>query len=699
MTLRIYFGDLTHATIGLATETFPLNVGYVAGYCQSRFGHQVEIRLFKYIDQLDAAIVKDPPDILALSNYHWNLNADLAMFRRLAGRRPEALRVMGGPNFPQVPDLQREFLTSRPLIDAHVFLDGEVGFSNIVRLVLDTGNVRDARSAFKEQAVEGCVQLNGDGDLGCTPLPIRLVELDVIPSPYLTGLMDPFFDGQLAPMIQTNRGCPFKCTFCSDGSDLVNRVTRFSFERVQREIAYIVERVPPHIRSLYVSDLNFGMDKRDAEICNELSVAKSRHNYPQYVVCTTGKNSKRRVISAIERLEGALDLSMSVQSLTPSVLKNVKRDNIRVDDFLALKPAISRAKLPTSSEVILGLPGETKRSHFDTLGNLLDLEVDYVIAYTLILVNGAELATPAQRAKWGFQTRFRVITGDFTALENGDRLVETEEVVVGSNTLSFEDYLECRKMALMIALINSPAFRPFLHFLVQNGVRLINLLERMLATIDGVLPVDDSPVGAVARLFREFVDETKAELWDRPDDIVAFFQDPEHFQGLVDGRYGLNLLHTFRARGIVGRFNGLADLLFSHARVKLEQCAGSDRLEEMADQLERYCRGRAHNLLGDDRLMTVPQIRLSYDVDSWLADPDQRLLSEFSWGLDRSVSFVLSAEQHHLVEEGLSRFGESEAGQSRFLTSREIRESTFDRLDINPNSLWRRAVIADTEFS
>lgn len=32
------------------------------------------------------------------------------------------------------------------------------------------------------------------------------------------GLMDPFFDGRLAPIIRTNRCCPFTCTFCHDGS-------------------------------------------------------------------------------------------------------------------------------------------------------------------------------------------------------------------------------------------------------------------------------------------------------------------------------------------------------------------------------------------------------------------------------------------------------------------------------------------------
>jgi len=32
--LRIFFGDLTHDTVGLATEVFPLNIAFVAAYCK-----------------------------------------------------------------------------------------------------------------------------------------------------------------------------------------------------------------------------------------------------------------------------------------------------------------------------------------------------------------------------------------------------------------------------------------------------------------------------------------------------------------------------------------------------------------------------------------------------------------------------------------------------------------------------------------
>jgi len=54
--LKIYLGDLTYTTVTLATEAFPLNVGYIASYCKKLFGDNVEITLFKYIDEIDKAV-------------------------------------------------------------------------------------------------------------------------------------------------------------------------------------------------------------------------------------------------------------------------------------------------------------------------------------------------------------------------------------------------------------------------------------------------------------------------------------------------------------------------------------------------------------------------------------------------------------------------------------------------------------------
>ena len=70
--LKIYLLDLTYDTITLSTAAFPLNIGYIASYTKERFGPNVEITLFKYINDIEQELKKSPPDILGVSNYSWN---------------------------------------------------------------------------------------------------------------------------------------------------------------------------------------------------------------------------------------------------------------------------------------------------------------------------------------------------------------------------------------------------------------------------------------------------------------------------------------------------------------------------------------------------------------------------------------------------------------------------------------------------
>ena len=55
----------------------------------------------------------------------------------------------------------------------------------------------------------------------------RINNINIIPSPYLNGVMDEFFNYPLVPMLETNRGCPFSCAFCADGQASKNKVHRY----------------------------------------------------------------------------------------------------------------------------------------------------------------------------------------------------------------------------------------------------------------------------------------------------------------------------------------------------------------------------------------------------------------------------------------------------------------------------------------
>ena len=76
---------------------------------------------------------------------------------------------------------------------------------------------------------------------------------------------------------ETNRGCPFQCTFCDWGSATAAKVTKFEQERLDAELQWMADR---KIQYVFVCDANFGIQKRDVEIAESVAKIKQKTGYP-----------------------------------------------------------------------------------------------------------------------------------------------------------------------------------------------------------------------------------------------------------------------------------------------------------------------------------------------------------------------------------------------------------------------------------
>ena len=183
---------------------------------------------------------------------------------------PNGIIVWWGPNFALDLPSQEVFFSNNSVIDIYVPVEGEIGFANVIKKALEVKSKDEFRNKMLEDPIDGCITRLKNGKLQYSASPIRTKQLDEIPSPYTTGILDEFFDGKLAPMIQTNRGCPFSCTFCVDGSDLVNKINLFSNERVRKEFHYIDKHDTPNMHSMLLCDLNSVMSPQDLEVCERI---------------------------------------------------------------------------------------------------------------------------------------------------------------------------------------------------------------------------------------------------------------------------------------------------------------------------------------------------------------------------------------------------------------------------------------------
>jgi radical SAM superfamily enzyme YgiQ (UPF0313 family) len=671
--LKIYLGDLTYNTVTLATEAFPLNIAYIGSYCKKLFGSEIEITLFKYIEKIEDAVIRDPPDILGLSNYCWSHNVSYEIFKLCKEKNPNAVNIWGGPNFPLDSPSQIKFMKKYSEVDVYIPTEGEIGFSNVVKKILDSNKDENLGSVIRKNPIDGCMTRDEKDELQFTIPTLRMNQLDEIPSPYLNGMLDTFFDGKLTPMLQTNRGCPFHCTFCTDGRDEVNKINHFSIKRVQDEIDYISKKVPENTHSLHISDLNFGMYPRDLEICEKLAQIQKSTEYPKFIKCTTGKNQKDKIIKAIKKLNDSLRVTMSVQSLDSEVLNNIRRDNISVEHMLALYPALKEANLQTTSEVILGLPGETYENHIQTLRDLVKAKMDEIVVHTCMLLDGSEMNVPGERKKWDLKTKFRVLQRDFAKLNSGKKVLEYEEVVVGSKTMTYDEYIELRILAFIIFVTNRGiVYDSILKFLDENKIDVFELYYEMYKNLKNASE-------QTQEIVERFKKATIEELWDSPEELIENFEKDSEYEKLLNGEAGTQVIYHYLAVVVSEGMDDWTEHVIQTTSNLIKKLTGfNEELESEFKSVTNFSRGLSHNVLGQDRLKTNPEYYFKYDIPKWLSPKNTKKLNELKLDSKTKVSFALDNEQYKIVQDNIDVYGDSDIGRSK-------------TLKMTPNQkLWRK---------
>lgn len=659
----IYLADLSHDGLRIATDCFPLNIGLVAAYAKRQFGEEIDIKLFKYPKALFRAIRERPPDILGVSNYVWNSHLSEWACEMAKQIRPETLTVQGGTNYPFHAAGQAEFLATRPCTDVHVYYEGEVAFTNLVSRYLDVREV----AGVKARAIDGCQFLDpASGRLVSGASVERVKVLDEIPSPYVTGLLDEFFDGRLMPMMETTRGCPFLCNFCNAGDVYFNKVNKFSLEYVQKELEYIGLRVTSlGITSLMLADNNFGMFTRDAEVSKLIKRSQDQYGWPLQIGAWTGKNSKERVIKATEILGASLSINMAVQTMDQTVLVNIKRDNISLESYRGINAVLAKQNRSQEAEIIVPLPGETLHSYLRGLEDLMASGVRKVTSYTLQLLYGTDYKDAAYRQAHGYVGKWRVVPLDFGRYE-GRVILDAEEVAVSSKTMSFQDYLQIRSLAFVTELAyNNFISHEMVKYLGERGVSAFvwvrHIWERLAQAPTEIRAVHDS-----------FLRETRDELWDSEEALLAFYRRPEHYERLMQGDAGGNVLFKHKSLVITQHLPSWVSFIMENgAELVLSRALSSEEARSVKREvaaLDAFMQAKLVGVLNAAGSTNDLVIDSPYHVLRWISDPAGRPFSSFEAG-ESSVQyrFYFDATQMAERQDTFRRYGTDISGLTRIL--------------------------------
>ncbi len=343
--------------------------------------------------------------IILCSNYLWTGQNNLKLAKALKERYPRSVTIVGGPSVPKFDYSCRTFFEQHPYVDIAVHGEGEATTAELLEKLV-AGSASDDRTflsniagiTYRQKSISGRDEVVSTGDRE------RIQDLGSLPSPYLTN----WFRSEDArkwdaAIIETNRGCPYGCTFCDWGSATRSKVRHFPVERVENEIEWIARH---GISKLWIADANFGMFDRDINIASTIASCRKKHGYPEQVIVNYAKKGTDRISEIVGILRSA-DIAtqgiISIQTTDPQTLENVKRSNIRTEQYEELIQIFRKNELPVSSDLMIGLPGSTIETFKTDIQFFFDRQV-YAKAYSTVVLPNSPMAHRDYIDKFGIKT-------------------------------------------------------------------------------------------------------------------------------------------------------------------------------------------------------------------------------------------------------------------------------------------------------
>ena len=360
----------------------------------------------------------DNPSIAAFSVSLWNYELSLEVAKRIKKYFPGCLVVFGGPSAP--------FHELPPNVDIVVTGEGEKKFANIL-LVLAGGKPVS---------------------------PTLATDLDIYPSPYTYGRYDSLIKNgmKFQAIIETNRGCPFLCSYCFWGQGGLNKKFRFhSLDYIKAEAEWMGRN---KIEYVFCADSNFGMFKRDIEIAQIYIDTKAKYGYPHKFRVCYGKNAEESIFQVARMLSKARlakAITLSRQTNDKKTMENVNRKNISQDVFDNLQKRYKDEHIPTYSEYILGLPGETAYSFKKGILEAVKTNTKVFIYHCTVLPN-TEMADTEYIEKHGIKTARVPLSEIHCKIREPEDVIEYEDIIIETNTMSKHDWIACAVNAWIIQL-------------------------------------------------------------------------------------------------------------------------------------------------------------------------------------------------------------------------------------------------------
>lgn len=343
--------------------------------------HDVRILDMRLDDNLDAALRKFWPEMVAVTALTLEVYVAQDIMKRVKAFSPEIFTVVGGHHASLLP---KDFFMAQ--VDAIAIGEAELMFEDLAQAVADRRGLA---------GVPNIIWQDRDGQFVRNHLTKTQVDMDTVPRP-CRNLTEAYrseyfflFD-EHDTIVATGRGCPYRCNFCSVHEFYHGRISQMSPRRVLAEIANIPTNHITFIddnflmnyrRENTIADLikNEGLKMTFSMECRADSIAK----HPELVE----KWVDIGLYIVLLGLEGATDKALrrvnksSDIDINNRAIKILQDNGVIIwgafivdpdwteDDFKELRDYVSEKKIThTQFTVLTPLPGTSLyQSRFDDL--------------------------------------------------------------------------------------------------------------------------------------------------------------------------------------------------------------------------------------------------------------------------------------------------------------------------------------------
>lgn len=407
---------------------------------------------------MSAIFGKTVPDVLAISVFGWNFREALLLSETFKQLNQFGLVILGGTHVANQAD--RVFRLSAD-VDVIVNGEGEMVMPELLRAWLN-----DEFPEPAGHAIDGISFRQPDGKAVTTKPRGSIQDLGSVASPFLSGAIamtgaDGRFRYDVA-LLETNRGCPYHCAFCYWGGAIGQKVRRFPRERLQAELEIFAFH---KVHTVVLCDANFGMQPQDEEFLEDVIKLQDKTGYPRAVETSWAKNKSQTFFRIVQKMKAAglhSSFTVALQTLDDSVLREMNRRNMRLNDWQALVNWLADEGLQCYAELIWGAPGQTTESFLRGYDELA-LRVPRIATYPLIILPNTDYSE--NRGRLGLVTS-RGHSDDF-------------EYVLASDSMTLRENLEMQGFLLWARAAAENSFfrhiwRPLHHYagLSQSEVLL-----------------------------------------------------------------------------------------------------------------------------------------------------------------------------------------------------------------------------------